>query len=130
MADADVAITAGTGTSIRCFQRGAGDFDQYVRAVFGTALGTLANIPWTVTTSVLTSAIPADVTRVGLIVVSAANSIVYVNFGTATPSSVSYHWLLNPGDRWEVPHEFAQFAQSWIGAVAGGTVLAVSATCA
>jgi hypothetical protein len=128
--DADIAITAGAGTPIRAFQRGAGDFDQYVRAAFGTAKGNLTGIPWTVTTAGLASVIAADVTRVGLIVVSGANGIVYVRFDSTIPTSAAYDYLLNPGDRWEVPHEFAQLAQSWAGAVAGGSVFAAAATCA
>lgn len=130
MADADVAITAGAGTNIRCFQKGSGDFDQYVREARGTGLGTLSNIPWTVTTAGTTSVIPSDVTRVGLIVISAANGIVYVNFGASAPTALNFNWLLNPGDRWEVPVQFCQFAQSWVGAAAGGLMQASSATCA
>jgi hypothetical protein len=130
MADTDVPITAGTGTLIRTFQKASGDLDQYVREARGTALGTLSGIPWTVTTAGLTSVIAADVTRVGLLVVSAANGIVYVNFGSSAPTSTSYHYLLNPGDRWEVPIQFAQLAQSWVGVSAGGTMQAASATCA
>jgi hypothetical protein len=85
-----------------------------------------------VTATGLTTTVPADVTRVGLIIVSAASGIVYASFGTVipVPATPVYDYLLNPGDRWEVPQAFAQYAQSWIGAVAGGTVLAVAATCA
>lgn len=132
MPDVDIAISAGAGTPIRAFQRGAGDYDQYVREARGTAKGTLANIPWTVTTTGLSAVIAADVTRVGLIVVSAANGIVYVRFDATipVPATPAWDWLLNPGDRWEVPVQFTQLAQSWAGAAAGGTMLAAAATCA
>ena len=130
MGDVDVPITAGAGTNIRAFQKVSGDYDQYVRTAFGTAKGTLSNIPWTVTTAGLASVIAADVTRVGLVVTSAANGVVWVRFDSTVPSVAAYDYLLNPGDRWEVPHEFVQLAQSWAGNSAGGTIFAAAATCA
>jgi hypothetical protein len=130
MPDVDIPITAGTGTNIRSFQRASGDYDQYVRAAFGTAKGTLSNIPWTVTTTGLSAVIAADVTRVGLVIVSGAGGIVWVRFDATIPTAAAYDWLLNPGDRWEVPHEFAQFAQSMAGASAGGSVYGAAAICA
>lgn len=130
MPDVDIPITSGAGTNIRAFQRGSGDYDQYVRTVFGTAKGTLSNIPWTVTTTGLSNVIAADVTRVGLVVSSLASGIVYIRFDASIPTSSSFDYLLNPGDRWEVPHEFAQLAQSWAGATAGGTMYAASALAA
>jgi hypothetical protein len=128
--DADIPITSGAGTNIRAFQKAAGDYDQYVREARGTAKGSLANVPWTVTTAGLSAVIPADVTRVGLIVVSNANGIVWVRFDATVPTVATFDWLLNPGDRWEVPIQFAQLQQSWTGAAAGGIVLAAAATCA
>lgn len=130
MADVDIPISAGSGTLIRAYQRGAGDYDQYVRAAFGTAKGTLSNIPWSVTTAGIASAIAADTSRVGLIIVSAASAALWVRFDSTIPTSATYDWLLNPGDRWEVPHEFVQLAQSWAGSAAGGVVLGAAATCA
>lgn len=130
MPDVDIGITAGAGTNIRAFQKVSGDYDQYVRAAFGTAKGTLSNIPWTVTTAGLASAIAADVTRVGLVITSAANGVVWVRFDSTIPTLTTYDYLLNSGDRWEVPHEFVQLAQSWAGAVPGGTVLGAAATAA
>jgi hypothetical protein len=131
VADVDIAISAGTGTNIRAFQKASGDYDQYVRTVYGTTKATLSNIPWTVITAGQASVIPADVTRVGLIVTSAANGVVWVRFDSTVPTTVALSdWQLNPGDRWEVPHEFAQLAQSWAGVSAGGTVSAAGALCA
>lgn len=129
MPDVDIPITSGAGTNIRAFQRSGGDFDQYVREARGTAKGTLPGIPWTVTTAGLSAAIAADVTRVGLIVVSNANGIVWVRFDATVPTAAAFDWLLNPGDRWEVPVQFAQLQQSWTGAAAGGAVLAAAAVC-
>lgn len=132
MADVDVAITPGSGINIRAFQKLSGDYDQYVRAVFGTAKASLGNIPWTVTTTGLSNVVSADVTRVGIIMTSAANGILYVRFDATipVPGTLLYDYFLNPGERWEVPHEFVQLAQSWVGAVTGGSLLAVATTCA
>lgn len=130
MADTDVAITAGAGTLIRTFGKVSGDLDQYVREARGTAKGSLGNIPWTVTTAGLTSTVAADVTRVGLILVSAANGIVWVRFDATIPTATTYDWLLNPGDRWEVPVQFGQLAISMAGQSAGGLILGAAATCA
>lgn len=130
MADSDIAISVGSGANIRVFQKGSGDYDQYVREVRGTAKGTLSNIPWTVTTTGLSNVIAADVTRVGLIITSAANGVVWLRFDATIPTSTTYDWLLNPGDRWELPLSFGQLAISMAGAAAGGLILGAAATCA
>lgn len=130
MPDATIPITAGAGTLVRVFQRGANDYDQYFREARGTAKGSLPNIPWAVTTTGLASVIAADVTRVGLILTSLANGMVWIRFDTTIPTSTIYDWYLNPGDRWEVPVQFTQLAISMAGLSAGGTILGASATCA
>jgi hypothetical protein len=128
--DVDIPVTAGSGTLVRAFQKVSGDYDQYVREVRGTAKGTLSNLPWTVTTAGLSGVIPADVTRVGLILSCAASAAVWIRFDATIPISTTYDWLLNPGDRWEVPVQFTQLAQSWAGMSAGGLMLGAAATCA
>jgi hypothetical protein len=128
--DVDVPISAGSGTNIRAFQKVSGDYDQYVREARGTAKGTLGNIPWTVTTAGLSSVIAADVTRVGLVLVSAATGVVWFRFDATIPTATTYDYLLNSGERWEVPVQFCQLAVSMAGSVAGGTVLGAAATCA
>jgi hypothetical protein len=131
MPDVDIAISAGAGTPIRAFQKVSGDYDQYVREARGTAKGTLANIPWTVTTTGLSAVIAADVTRVGLIITSAASGVVWFRFDSTIPTATAYDYLLlNSGERWEVPVAFCQLAISMAGQSAGGTVFAVAATCA
>jgi hypothetical protein len=132
--DVDVPITAGSGTNIRCFQKVSGDYDQYVRETGALAKGTLSNIPWAVTTAGSASVIPADVTRVGLLIVSAATGTVYLRFDSTIPTPLAtpplYDWYLQPGDRYEVPGAWDQLAVSMIGSAAGGYVLASSGTCA
>jgi hypothetical protein len=128
----DVPITAGTGTAITCFQRAGSDYDQVVREARATAKGTLGNIPWTVTTTGLSNVIAADVTRVGLILVSAATGIVYLRYDATipVPATPVYDWLLQPGDRYEVPQAFCQLAISMVGSVNGGVMLAAAGTAA
>ena len=130
MADADIPISAGSGTLVHCYQKAGGDFDQYVREARATAVATINS--WTVTTAGQASQIAADASRVGLLIVSAANGIVYLRFDNTipVPATPAYHWLLNPGDRWEVPIVLTSLAVSMIGAVAGGTILSTLATAA
>ena len=130
MADSNVPITPGSGATIDTYQLAGGDHQQFIREVRGTAKGTLGNIPWTVTTAGLSNTIAADNTRVGLVLVSAANGIVWIRFDATIPTSVTYDWLLNPLDRWEVPLAFSQLAMSMAGAAAGGLVLGAAAACA
>lgn len=130
MADSNVPITPGSGATIDTYQLAGGDHQQVIREVRSTAKGTLSNIPWTVTTAGLSNVIAADQTRVGLILVSAANGIVYIRFDTTIPTATTYDWLLNPGDRWEVPVAFTQLAVSMAGAAAGGLILGAAGTCA
>lgn len=130
MADTDLAISPGTGALIRTFARGAGDLDQYVREARGTAKGSLPNVPWAVTTTGLSAVIPADVTRVGLLLASAATGVVWLRFDTTIPTGTTYDWVLNSGDRWEIPVAFCQLAISMAGASAGGLVVGAAATCA
>jgi hypothetical protein len=132
--DVDIAITAGSGTPVRAFQKVSGDYDQYVREAGATAKGTLSNIPWLVTTTGLTTVIAADVTRVGLVLVSAATGTVYLRFDATVPTPLAtpplYDWYLQPGDRYEVPMAFDSLAVSMIGTTAGGYILAASGVCA
>jgi hypothetical protein len=136
MSISDVAITAGVGTEVRAYKPGAGDYIQVIQEVRATAKSTsLTNIPWLVTSTGLANVIPADVTRVGLLIVSEASGILYIRLDSTIPTVPTsglgaYDYYLNTGDRWEVPIQFAQLTQSWIGSVPGGYVYAVSGTCA
>ena len=130
MPDVDVAITAGAGSNIRCFQKASGDYDQYVREARATAVGTLNS--WAATTAGTASQIAADPNRVGLLIVSQATGTVYLRFDSTipVPATPAYHWYLSPGDRWEVPLAWCQLAVSMAASVAGGTVLSALGTCA
>jgi hypothetical protein len=128
--DVDIPISAGTGTLVRAFQKVSGNYDQYVREARATARGTLPNLPWTVTTAGLSAVVPADATRVGLILASGASGIVYLRFDATIPTSTTYDWLLNPNERWELPVSLCQLAVSMAGASAGGAVYGAAGTCA
>jgi hypothetical protein len=120
-----VAVTAGSGTDVKTFLDAASDHQQYVREIRADAE---TDNSWTVSTTASTSQIAADINRVGLLIVSAATGRVYLRFDSTAPTATSYHWYLDPGDRWEVPSHLCQLAVSMLGASAGGTVLSHLAT--
>ncbi len=129
----DVPITAGVGTAITAFQRAGGDYDQVTREARATAMS--AAVAWTATTAGSASVLAADVTRVGLLIISQATGTVYVRFDTSIPSPTAgtaplYHWYLQPQDRYEVPIQFCQLAVSLVASTAGGFVHLVSGTAA
>ena len=126
----DIPITAGTGTAVRSFQLAGGDYDQMVRQTMATAAGSL--ISWAATTAGTSAVVAADVTRVGLLLVSAATGRVYLRFDATipVPATPAYHWYIDPGDRYEVPLAFCQLAISMAASVTGGTVLGVAGTAA
>ncbi|HEX7994938.1 MAG TPA: hypothetical protein VF506_13535 [Streptosporangiaceae bacterium] len=133
MAYADIPITAGSGTQVRSFQLGAGDYDQVVREARATAMS--AAVAWTATTAGTASVLSADVTRVGLLIVSQATGTVYLRFDSTIPSIVAgtaplYHWYLQPQDRYEVPIQYCTLAVSLVASTSGGFVHLVSGTAA
>jgi hypothetical protein len=121
----DIVIT---GTGVRAATNTAGGADQYVREARATAVGALNT--WTASTTATAPQIAADATRVGLLIVSAATGIVYLRFDSTAPvpATPAYHWLLQPGDRYEVPIVFVQLAVSMVASVGGGVVLSTLAT--
>ncbi len=129
----DLPITAGVGSPVTCFQRAGGDYDQVVREARATAMS--AAVAWTATTAGSASVLAADVTRVGLLIISQATGIVYVRFDTSIPSPTAgtaplYHWYLQPQDRYEVPVQFCQLAVSLVASTGGGFVHLVAGTAA
>lgn len=126
MADSAVPITAGTGTNVDTFAVSGGDHQQIVREARATAVGAINS--WTVTSAGQTSQIAADASRVKMLMVSMANGRIYLRFDATLPTSVTFHWFLDPEDRWEVPEHLVTLAVSMLGAVTGGTVLTTLAT--
>jgi hypothetical protein len=122
MTNSNVAITAGSGTTIDTYQLAGGDHQQIVREARAvTGIATSWTPPVTGTASILT----ADETRVALLICNNCNQRVYVDFDGTIPSSAAFAWYLDTGDRWEVPKEMVQLAISALpnGTVSSGTVL-------
>jgi hypothetical protein len=134
LAYADIPITAGVGTQVRCFQTAGGDYDQVVREARATAMS--AAVAWAATTAGSASVLAADPTRVGVLIINAsATSTVYLRFDSTIPNATAgtaplYHWYLAPGDRYEVPIQYATLAISLVASTAGGFVHLVSGTAA
>lgn len=129
MADSNVAITAGAGTTVDTYQITGGDHQQVVRPARATAAATINT--WTPSTTASTSQIAADASRVAVLITNASNVKVYLRFDATAPTSATYHWHLDAGDRWEVPKELSTLAVSMLGASAGtGTVNSLLATAA
>lgn len=123
MADADVAITAGTGTKIDTRTVGAGTDEHRQVVVIGdpttaanvavvdsagnvsvvheaAGTATLANVASSATNVTLRS---AAATRLGLMIYNDSTATLYVKFG-ATASATSYTVQMGPGAYWEMPH--------------------------
>jgi hypothetical protein len=115
-----VSVDSGTGIDVKTFLDAALDHQQYVREIRADAE---SDNSWTVSTTASTSQIAADINRVGMLMVSAANGRVYLRFDATAPTATAYHWYLEPGDRWEVPSHLVELAVSMLGASAGGTIL-------
>lgn len=125
-ADSNVPITAGSGTTIDTFALAGGDHQQVVREARATAVTTNS---WTVSTTASTSQIAADVNRVMLIMSNQSTVRVYLRFDSTAPTSSTYHWYLDSGDRWEVPVQLCTLAVSMLGDTTGsGSVHSLLAT--
>lgn len=133
MAYADIPITAGVGTNVKCFQTAGGDYVQLVQETRATAM--TAATSWTATTAGTASVLAADVTRVGVLIISQATGTVYIRFDSTIPNPTAgtaplYHWYLQPQDRYEVPPQYCQLAISLVASTAGGFVHLVGGTAA
>lgn len=123
----NVPISAGAGTNIDTFQVASGDHQQIIREVRASAAGAINT--WTPTTTGQASQIAADENRVGMLIVNASNVRVYLRFDSTIPTTATYHWYLDAGDRWEVPLSLCQLAVSMLGQAAGaGAVNSLLAT--
>lgn len=131
MPDVDVAITAGSGTQIHCFQRGASDYDQYVREA--PASGVAAPSSWSITTGGSTSVIAADITRRMVILWNtSATATVYLRYDSTLPATTVNNWhdKIPPGARLSFEKELCTLAVSMIGDIANGSIEICTATAA
>jgi hypothetical protein len=123
----DVAITAGSGTSISTWTNTAGDHVQVVRENSATATTTNT---WTIATTASTSQVAADTSRVGVWMVNLGAGRVYLRFDSTAPTATAHHWYLDVGDRYELPYWATELAVSMLGASVGGTLVSCLATAA
>lgn len=129
MADSNVAITAGSGTSIDTYAVSGGDHQQIVREAKATAAGTPN--AWTPSTTASTSQVAADASCVAKLMVNGSNTRVYLRFDSTAPTTSTYSYYLDPDDRWEVPLQLCTLAVSMLGANTGtGSFLTTSYTAA
>jgi hypothetical protein len=121
----DATITEGVGLDVETFLTTAGDHQQRVRKSQASAVTTNS---WTVATAASTSQIAADVNRVAVLMVNRSTGKVWLRFDSTAPTSTVYHWVLEPGDRYEVPFELTTLAVSMLGELANGTVISLLGT--
>jgi hypothetical protein len=125
--DTTLAVTPGSGTTLKVYAQTTGGSIQYIRQLDGTAI---THGSWTLSATATTSAIAADVTRVGLTMVNNGSLVVYLRFDATAPTTAVNHWYLSPGDRYEVPEAFHTHAISLISTGAGGALTYALSTAA
>lgn len=125
--DTTLAVTPGSGTNLKVYAQTSGGSIQYVRTLDGTAV---THGSWTLSATATTSAIAADVTRVGCVIVNNGTLVVYLRFDATAPTTTVNHAYLQPGDRYEVPEAFHTFAISFISTGTGGALTYALATAA
>lgn len=120
MAD-NVAITAGTGTTIHTKDRGSGIHDQVVAE---SRTATQTDDFWTIDTTGAASRVAADPARVLVLMTNMGVGRVFLRYGSTIPAAngSDCHVFLDPGDRYEVPIQNSTLAISVRGASAGGTL--------
>lgn len=126
-ADTTLAVTPGSGTTLKVYAQTSGGSIQYVRELDATAV---TNGSWTLSATATTSAIAADVTRVGIVMVNNGQLTVYMRYDATAPTTTVNHWFLAPGDRYEVPDAYNTMAISLISTGAGGSLTYALATAA
>lgn len=117
--DTTLAVTPGSGTTLKVYAQTSGGSIQYVRQLDATAV---THGSWTLSATATTSAIAADVTRVGVTMVNNGTLQVFMRFDATAPTTTVNHWYLDPGDRYEVPEAYHTVAISLISTGTGGAL--------
>jgi hypothetical protein len=125
--DTTLAVTPGSGTTLKVYAQTSGGSIQYVRTLDGTGL---THGSWTLSATATTSAIAADVTRVGLVMINNGTLNVYLRYDSTAPTTVVNHCIIPPGGYLEVPEAFHTFAVSFISTGTGGALTYAAATAA
>lgn len=123
----DVAITAGSGTTVSTFTATAGDHVQVMRSHKATA-STTDN--WTISQTAATSRIAADINRVAVLILNLGAGRVYVRYDSTAPTALLHHTYVDVGDRLEVPEALTELPISYLGASVGGTLVTFLGTAA
>lgn len=144
MADADVTITAGTGTKIDTRTVGAGADEHRQVVVLGdpataanvafvtadnrlqvktdySATPAVTSVAITVTSSTL---LAADATngRIGVILYNDTAQILYILLGTGTASTTNFSFEMPPGAYWESPRNYVHAITGiWPSTTGGGS---------
>lgn len=119
--DSTIAVTPGSGATLRLYAPTAGGSVQYVKELDASATGAGPS-SWTLATTAATSVIAADVQRTDIMMVNWGSSRVCMNFSSTAPTTTLADWYLDPGDRFVVPNGLAQLAVSFIAVAAGGVL--------
>lgn len=125
--DTTLAVTPGSGTTLKVYAQTSGGSIQYVRQLDGTAV---THGSWTLSATATTSAVAADVTRVGCIMVNNGTLNVYLRYDATAPTTTVNHWFLAPGERYEVPEAYHTAAISLISTGTGGALTYALSTAA
>jgi hypothetical protein len=119
--DNTLAVTPGSGTTLRTYDPTSGGRVQYVTELDASAVGAGPS-SWTLATSATTSQITADATRTTIMMVNWGSARVFMNFSATAPTTALADWYLDPGDRWVVPDSLCKLAVSFIAQSAGGVL--------
>lgn len=125
--DTTLAVTPGSGTTLKVYAQTSGGSIQYVRTLDATAV---THGSWTLSATATTSQIAADVTRVGCVMVNNGSLPVYLRFDATAPTTTVNHVVLASGAQYEVPEAFHTVAISFISTGTGGAVTYALATAA
>jgi hypothetical protein len=125
--DTTLAVTPGSGTTLKVYAQTSGGSIQYVRTLDGTAV---THGSWTLSAAATTSAIAADVTRVGLVMMNNGTLNVYLRYDATAPTITVNHCIIAPGGYYEVPEAFHTAAVSFISTGTGGALTYAASTAA
>src|SRR3954464_3559127 len=120
-AESTLAVTPGSGTTLRTYDPTSGGRVQYVTELDASATGAGPS-SWTLSQTASTSVIAADITRTTILMVNWGGARVYINLSATAPTTALADWYLAPGDRWVVPDSLSKLAVSFIAQSAGGVL--------
>lgn len=125
--DTTLAVTPGSGTTLKVYAQTSGGSIQYTRELDATAL---THGTWTLSATATTSQIAADVTRVGVVMVNNGTLNVYLRYDATAPTTTVNHAIIPPGAYYEVPDAYTTLAVSFISTGTGGALTYALATAA